>query len=93
MVLNCFQDPKIEGYWRAASPSQELCSKRFGLTVQIFNLRLLDTVVKNCIDPNEVFEVTNEHYLEASGMIDYFFLLGKSYLLKDQEGQFMLLGF
>jgi hypothetical protein len=30
---------------------------------------------------------------EASWMLDYFSLLGKSYLLKGQEDLFMLLGF
>ncbi len=27
---------------------------------------LIDTVVKNCIDPNETFELNNELYLELS---------------------------
>jgi len=49
--------------------------------------------VGTCIDPNKLPEVISEHNLEPSWMLDYFFLLGKTYLLKGQEDLFMLLGF
>jgi hypothetical protein len=54
---------------------------------------LNDAVVGTCIDPNISTKVTSEHYLEEPWMLDYFFLLGKSYLLIGQEDMFMLLGF